>query len=127
MNDLPRIAVIDDDDAVCDATASLLRAHGYRAETFASGDQFLNSPRFQNFRCIISDIRMPGMTGLDLQNHLRGSGHNIPIIFTTALSSDDVRTAALNGGANGVLHKPYSEKSLIDCVVRTLGTYCRRR
>jgi FixJ family two-component response regulator len=126
MNDVPLISVIDDDRFVRDATASLLRSLGYVVMTFSSAEDFLRWPDFHVSWCIISDVAMAGMTGLDLQNHLLANGHNIPIIFITALDSDDVRTTALNAGAYGVLTKPYSEESLIDCLTRALDAYRRR-
>src|SRR3954451_21934637 len=80
---IPIISIVDDDDGVREATASLVRSLGYRASTFASADEFLKSEQVSNTSCLITDVRMPGMSGIDLQDRLIADGHRIPIIFIT--------------------------------------------
>ena len=91
----------------------LLRALGYRASTFASADEFLKSDQVHDTSCLISDVRMPGLTGLDLQDHLIAQGHRIPIIFMTGFAEDGVRARAMNAGAVGFLSKPCNVNQLI--------------
>ncbi len=110
------IVVVDDDETVRNATQSLVRALGYRASTFASADEFLKSEQVHDTSCLITDVRMPGLTGLDLQDHLIAQGHRIPIIFMTGFAEDGIRERALKAGAVGFLSKPCNVNQLIGCL-----------
>ena len=85
------IVVVDDDETVRNATQSLVRALGYRASTFASADEFLTSEQISNASCLITDLQMPGLSGLDLQDRLIAQGHRIPIIFITGHPDETAR------------------------------------
>ena len=106
------IAIIDDDLLVRDATADLVDALGYISLTFASPEQFLSSGQVEKISCLITDLQMPGLNGLDLQDHMLKAGHRIPIIFITAFPNDKARARALVAGAVAFLSKPFDEASL---------------
>ena len=110
------ISIVDDDHSVREATRSLLRSHGYAVATFASAEEFLQSGLVRDISCLISDVRMAGLSGLELQRLLIDAGHRIPIIFMTAFPEEGARAAALEGGAHGFLTKPFSEHSLLSCL-----------
>jgi FixJ family two-component response regulator len=95
----PTIAVIDDDQSVRRATANLVRSLGFCVIAFASAEEFLESPRFDAVSCIISDIQMPGMNGLELQQHLTLAGRERPLIFITAFLEEPLRKQAMAAGA----------------------------
>ncbi len=113
------IAIVDDDESVCEALESLLESIGFRTATFTSARSFLDSPEFPSVSCVILDVSMPVMTGLELQRHLAAS-HPLPIIFITARNAD-TREQALRAGAVGFLTKPFSDKALIDALDSALG------
>jgi len=110
------IVVVDDDETVRNATQSLVRALGYRASKFASADEFLKSDQVHDTSCLITDVQMPGLTDIDLQDHLIAQGHRIPIIFITGFPEDGVRARAMNAGAVGFLSKPCNVNQLIGCL-----------
>jgi len=110
------VAIVDDDQSVRDAVGSLFRSMGFRTEPFAGGQEFLGSPNRGAFQCLILDVQMPGMDGLELQHRLAAASFPIPIIFITAYDDEDVRTRALRGGAVSFLIKPFSEDALLDAV-----------
>jgi FixJ family two-component response regulator len=110
------ISVIDDDAFVRAATDNLLSSHGYTVHTFASAEEFLQSSSLHNCSCIVADVHMPGMRGLDLLRRMRSQGHKTPFIFITAFPEDSVRDRALKSGAVGFLAKPFSAPDLIKCV-----------
>jgi FixJ family two-component response regulator len=116
----PAIAVVDDDEAVRESTIDLLRALGFIAKAFPSGDDFLKSNRIRITSCLIADVQMPGMSGLELYGRLVALGNPIPTILITAYPDQNVRTRALNAGVTGYLVKPFSEKELLDCIDLTL-------
>lgn len=116
MNHTPQISIVDDDDSVRDALKSLIDSVGFRAEVFASGEDFLKSPDISETDCLITDVRMPGMTGLELQERLIAAGAAIPIVFISAHDDRDVRARALRGGAIDFLQKPFSEDSLLNAI-----------
>ena len=99
MDDVPVISIIDDDASVRVATNRLVRSLGYIAHTFASGDEFLRSPQLTITSCVIADIHMPGMSGIELQSRLRAQGHRLPIIFITAFPDEGIRARAMDAGA----------------------------
>jgi len=117
----PVISIIDDDESVRDAMESLVRSLGYAAATFASAEEYLRSERVRDSSCLITDLRMPGMSGADLQDVLIADGVTTPIIFVTASRDEGVRTRVLNAGAYGFLHKPFQEQRLIDCLNNALS------
>ncbi|MGY8662394.1 response regulator [Bradyrhizobium sp. UFLA05-109] len=114
------ISVIDDDPSVRDATTNLLTSCGYIVQTFASADEFLHSAQLHEASCVISDIQMPAMSGLDLLRHMRSLGHHMPFILITAFPDDAVRARAINAGAIGFLAKPFVTQALIKCVKSAL-------
>jgi FixJ family two-component response regulator len=115
------ISIIDDDASVRAATENLLSSHGYLVRTFASAEEFLQSPHSHDSACVVADVQMPVMSGLELLLHLRAQGHNLPFIFITAFPEDSVRAQALKAGAMGFLAKPFAAPALIKCVVTALG------
>ena len=120
LTDTPMIAIIDDDVAVREATQSLLGSLGYTASIFASAEEFLQSDTRRGASCIISDVQMPGMNGLALQQCLIADQQRVPIIFITAFPDKDIQQRALSAGAHGFLTKPYSEQSLISNIKSAL-------
>jgi FixJ family two-component response regulator len=120
------IAIVDDDRSVREAAKTLIRSLGYATATFASAEEFLESGRVHDTACLITDVQMPGMSGVDLQDHLAASGHPTPVIFVTAYPEESVRARALNAGAFGFLGKPFTEESLIECLNRALEHYHSR-
>jgi FixJ family two-component response regulator len=110
------ISIVDDDASVRRATVDLLSSAGFDCEAFASGDAYLESGRVCDTTCLILDITMPGMTGLDLQRHLIGSGFSIPIIFVTGYPEESTRDQAFRAGAICYLSKPCAEDELFRCI-----------
>jgi FixJ family two-component response regulator len=115
------ISIIDDDESVRDATEGLLRSLGYGASGFASAEDFLRSGRVDDTSCLITDVRMPGMSGVELQRLLIAQGNRTPVIFITANPVQAIQTAVMNGGAVGVLSKPFQAQNLIDCLNTALN------
>nr|WP_258608469.1 response regulator [Mesorhizobium sp. AR10] len=98
------------------ATAKLVRLHGFLVHAFASAEEFLESPYVGDTGCVITDIRMPGMSGVDLQAHLIAQGIRVPVIFISAFPEESSRKRALEAGAVCFLTKPFDGKALIDCL-----------
>ena len=117
---IPMIAIVDDDDAVREATAGFVRSLGYSASTFASADEFLESEQVGNTSCLITDVRMPGMSGLDLQDRLIAQGHRFPIIFITGYPDENARVRAMKAGAIAFLSKPFNADLLIGYLDKAL-------
>lgn len=115
------ISVIDDDESIRAATDSLLRSRGYIVHTFASAAEFLRSPRFAETSCVITDVRMPEMSGVELQAALRTRGLRTPFIFITAFPEESARAQALHDGALCFLSKPFDAPTLIRCVQAALA------
>lgn len=120
MKQVPLISIIDDDESVRVATGNLVRSLGYLADAFASADEFLHSPRLDETRCLISDVQMPNMNGLELQDLLIVRGYNIPIIFITAFHNPNAEARALNAGALCFLRKPLGAQVLVKYVEAAL-------
>jgi len=117
----PGVSIVDDDESVREAINSLLRSVGLQAQVFASAEEFLNSGYQHHAGCLILDVRMPGMNGLQLQERLVSVACDIPIIFITAHVSDtQARTRALQSGAIDFLIKPFSEEALLNDVYTAL-------
>ena len=114
------IAIVDDDAAVREALRQLVRSLGYNASTFGSAVEFLNSEQVSNTSCLITDVQMPGLSGLDLQDRLLAQGHHIPIIFLTAYPEENVRIRAMKAGAIGFLSKPCNDDHLLGCIKKAL-------
>ncbi len=115
------IAVVDDDASVRRALQRLLRAAGFAVETFATAREFLDSGRWAQTACLVLDIHLPGMSGLELQEHLAVSGAPIPIVFITAHDDATVRERASRAGAVGYLRKPFDQGTLIEAIGRAIG------
>jgi FixJ family two-component response regulator len=113
----PIVSIIDDDPSVRAAIASLVRSLGYVAHTFESAESFLGSEDSAKTSCIVTDIQMPGMSGLDLQSHLRAAGNAAPTVFITAFPEDHLRVRAEAGGAIGFLAKPFDGQVLVKLLI----------
>jgi FixJ family two-component response regulator len=120
MSEIPLIAVVDDDEAIREAVQSLLRSVGLRAAVFASAEDFLHSDQLQATDCLIVDVRMPRMSGIELQRQLATANDPIPIIFITAHGDEETRTRALRAGAVAFLDKPFSDEVLLRAVQAAL-------
>jgi len=112
----PLISIVDDDESMREAVKGLMKSLGYRAEAAASAEEFLRSPYVRRTSCLIADVQMPGMTGLDLHRHLSASGKVIPTVLITAYPDDSVRERALAAGVIGYLSKPFDENDLLACI-----------
>jgi FixJ family two-component response regulator len=109
----PEISIIDDDASVRTAVSRLVRSLGYVANAFASAEEFLNSGQLDTTSCLIADVQMPHMSGIELQDLLRRQARQLPIIFITAFPEPNIRARAMNGGGIGFLAKPIDGESLI--------------
>jgi FixJ family two-component response regulator len=116
------IAIVDDDESMREAMKSLMRSVGFRAETFASGEEFLNSDRLRDTACLILDLQMPGISGLELQDRLAALQNHVPVVFITAHGNEEDRKRALQAGAVDFLRKPFSEEALLDAIHVALET-----
>ena len=112
----PIISIVDDDDLLRDAIQRLLRSHGYSVHSFASAEDFLKSGMADSSACIISDVQLPAMDGLALQDQLRARGNKVPVIFITAYPNATAEARATKAGAVGMLHKPFDSDVLIGCI-----------
>ena len=115
------IAIVDDDQAIREAIESLLKSAGYGVELFASAEEFLSSCPRQDITCSVLDVRMPGMSGLELQSQLAASNRSIPLIFISAHSDESARARALKAGAVDFLQKPFSEEALLNAINASLA------
>ena len=120
-DDLP-ICVIDDDESVRLSLEGLIRSLGHAVRVFASAEDFLASPAHRGCACIISDVHMTGLSGIELQAAMKARGIATPFIFITAYGNDAMQTRAMNGGATCFLRKPFDAQALIDCLARALAT-----
>ena len=116
MPNKPVITIVDDDESVREATMSLMRALGFTSEAYQCAEDFLKSGRIQRTSCLIADVRMPGMSGLELYRRLVASGKPIPTVLITAHSDDGVRARALQAGIICYLTKPFREDDLLGCI-----------
>jgi len=114
------VFVVDDDQAVRESLALLVQSVGLEAETFASAGDFLDAYRPDRHGCLITDIRMPGMSGLELQERLSADGHHIPIIVLTGFGDVPTAVRALKGGAVDFVEKPFNPQSLLDLVQQAI-------
>lgn len=116
MTTVPVISVIDDDASVRTAINNLLRSLDYIVHVFSSAEAFLQSAQLNNTWCVIADVRMPAMSGVELQSRLRAQGNRVPFVFITAAPEESVRSRAFKDGATCFLSKPFDEAILIDCL-----------
>ena len=125
----PLVSIVDDDPSVRRSTRRLLRCSGLRAEAFASGEEFLKSEYVAETSCLILDVRMPGIDGLELQRRLAKTNRQVPIVFLTARASDEEERQAWQSGAANFLRKPIAKNALLDAIQAVLedSTNNRRR
>lgn len=112
----PLVSIVDDDESVREALPDLLKEFGFAARPFSSSEEFLLSNSIGQTKCLILDVAMPGMTGLDLQLELRRRGHEIPIIFITGQKDETIRAQAIEQGAVTLLYKPFSDTALLEAL-----------
>jgi FixJ family two-component response regulator len=114
------ISIIDDDKVVREAVETLVESLGYDSATFSSASEYLESNCLLRTSCLITDLHMPGLNGIDLQERLLRDGYCTPVIFMTAYFDEKMRDRALNAGALGFLRKPFDDKALIECLENAL-------
>lgn len=117
---IPFVAVVDDDEALCSSLVDLMRSIGYRAEPFYSAEALLTSAHRSGMDCIIADVHMPGMSGLNMLRELHEEGALIPVILITALTDNHLDDEAASRGAMCLLRKPFEISTLLDCIERSL-------
>jgi FixJ family two-component response regulator len=116
------VAIVDDDESVRNAVHGVLRSVGLKAQAFSSAEEYLESGRQDQTGCLITDVQMPGMTGLELQARLLEDEHRIPIIFITAYGNARMRAQAMRAGAIEFLGKPFNDDVLLESVRAALET-----
>jgi FixJ family two-component response regulator len=116
MSRVQLISIVDDDDALRSSLDDLIRSIGFRTQGFPSADAFLSSNQACDTACLILDVRMPGMNGLELQRKMVAANWRIPIIFITSHADDDARARALEAGAVAFLYKPFREEELLNAI-----------
>ena len=116
----PTISIVDDDESMRCAVKSLVTSLGFAACTFASAEEFLQSPRLDDTACLITDLQMPGLNGIELQQSLLAQGRHIPIIFVTAFPEERMRARAIEAGALGFLGKPFDSSTLVELLDKAL-------
>ena len=116
------ISIVDDDESIRAASKTLLRSAGYQVQTFASADDFLSSGALGLTECMILDVRMPGIDGLELQRRLCDAGFRVPIVFITAHDDGTLRQRVIKAGAVDLLHKPFGANALLASVQTALGS-----
>jgi FixJ family two-component response regulator len=126
MSDQFIVMIVDDDESVRRAARRLIKSYGFAVETFPSADDFLASGRLSETACLVLDVQMPGLNGLELQSRLISEGHQVPIIFITAFYDDNARAQALKAGALAYLVKPFDEVDLLNCIHRALDAGAKR-
>jgi FixJ family two-component response regulator len=122
MSETLVIAIVDDDEAVRVATGSLVRSLGYTAHTYASAGDFLRACAEQEPACLITDVQMPGMSGVELQQSLIAAGRRLPVIFVTGFPTESLRERVLAAGASGFLQKPCDGEVIIRCLQDALAS-----
>jgi FixJ family two-component response regulator len=121
MAERPLVAIVDDDESIRNATRDLLRAAGFSTATFEDAESFLGSASRASASCVVADIRMPGMTGLELYQTLVASGDGIPTVIITAHPEDVTRSRAREAGITCYLSKPFAPDELVECVREALA------
>ena len=122
MSEQTLISIVDDDESLCAAVSGLLRSYGYETRSFASAEAFLASDGVVDSRCVITDIHMPGMSGIELKQALVARQCEVPVIMITARKDPGVESRALASGAVCLLKKPFECDALMECVSRALGS-----
>jgi FixJ family two-component response regulator len=117
----PLISIVEDDDNLRNSTENLIRSAGFRTRGFSSAEAFLSANGLGETACLILDLRLPGINGLDLQTHLNSNNRRIPTIFITAHGDETWRTRALAAGALAFLQKPFYEQDLLDAIDAALS------
>ena len=115
------IAIVDDDKGAREGLEMLVQSLGHNASTFGSAEDFLKSEKLHDTSCLITDLQMPGLSGLDLQDRLIAEGHRVPTIFITGHPDDSARARAMKAGAVAFLSKPHNADHLIDCIETALN------
>ena len=110
------LMIVDDDESIRRAARRLIKSYGFPVETFASAEDFLSSGRLHETACLVLDVQMSGLNGLELQSRLITDGHQVPIIFITAFNDENARAQALKAGALGYLVKPFEEADLLTAI-----------
>jgi FixJ family two-component response regulator len=132
MSEAPLIAIVDDDELARDGMREFVESLGYAAATFTSAEHFLQSAVIAQATCLITDLKLPGQSGLELQEALRSRGYQMPVILVTAYPNDKHQTRALNNGAVGFLSKPFDDRWLMECLTDAIklndksGPGCRK-
>jgi len=121
----PLVAIVDDDASVRQSTDRLIRSFGYRTQVFGSGQEFLSSAASESAACVLLDVRMPGMDGLDVQRSLTERGARIPIVFLTGRASDEEERRARSAGAVQFLRKPASQERLRAAIESVVPAHVR--
>jgi FixJ family two-component response regulator len=116
MHGVPLISIVEDDDSLRNSLDNLIRSVGWRAQGFSSAEAFLSSNQARDTACLILDVRMPCMNGLELQRQMLASNWRIPIIFITSHADDDARPRAPEAGAVDFLYKPCREEDLLNAI-----------
>jgi FixJ family two-component response regulator len=122
MPEGPFVAIVDDDKSIRDATQNLLKAAGFSTATFEDAESFLGSANFANASCVVADMRMPGMTGLELYRQLVALGHRIPTVIITAHPEELTQARAREAGVACYLTKPFAPDELLGCVSEAVAT-----
>jgi len=117
-----KVVIIDDDESVRKALRRLLRSAGASPETFATAEEFLDAAAQPAPACLILDVHLPGLSGLELQKRLTAEGRCVPVVFITAYGDGRMRDLALRAGAIAFLQKPFEERLLLDAVVRAMAS-----
>ena len=120
VSEAPLISIVDDDPLARDGIRELVESLGYKGIAFESAVHFLESGLIAETRCLITDLQMPGMNGLELQEALRSQGYRTPVILITAYPNEKHRTRALDNVAVGFLSKPFNEEALIECLTAAI-------
>jgi len=108
------VSIVDDDESVRDSMKSLVRSFGYRVETFGSAAEFLESSQVENTDCLVTDVQMPGLSGVELQNRLLSDGYHMPTIFISAFPNSQIEGRVLQSGAIAYLRKPFNDHELLE-------------
>ena len=114
------VMIVDDDDSMRRAARRLVKSFGLGVDTFASAEDFLASGRLGETACLVLDVHMPGLSGIELQSKLIAEGHHIPVIFITAFADEKTQARALEAGAYAYLIKPFDEDDLLEGIRRAL-------
>ena len=133
MSEVPLVSIVDDDALARDGIRELVESLGYKAIAFESAQHFLASSVLAETTCLITDVQMPGLNGLELQEALKAQGYQTPIILITAYPNENYRSRALENGAIGFLSKPFDDGSLMECLTDAIklhhknGSGCREK